>query len=96
MFKDVDKSYCTLKVTERYVNKYITSDQWKDFKHIVGIVYDYNSDTNGDGEVNASDINLIINIILGNTDSVTTADVNGDGSIDASDINSIINLILAK
>jgi len=54
-------------------------------------------DVNGDGVVDVADINVLLNIILGN-DSASNyggrADVNGDGNIDVSDVNSVINIML--
>ena len=51
---------------------------------------------NGDGTVDISDVNAIINIILGTAASSYkgNADVNGDGSVDIADVNAIINIIL--
>lgn len=56
-------------------------------------------DVNGDGNVDVSDINAIINIMLGKnqaSDYVGIADVTGDNSIDVSDVNLIINIMLGK
>lgn len=56
-------------------------------------------DVNADGEINITDINCLINVILGNTPAATyegRADVNGDGTTDILDANIIINLILGK
>ncbi len=56
-------------------------------------------DVNGDGEVDVTDINATINVIMGKTTSEYyngRADVNGDGEIDIVDINTIINLILSN
>ena len=56
-----------------------------------------NGDVNGDGEVNLSDINVVIDIILGghvDADTRRRADVNDDGEISVSDINTIIDAIL--
>ena len=54
-------------------------------------------DVNGDGTVDITDANTLINIILG-TDSARNyngrADVNGDGVVDVSDTNEVINIIL--
>ena len=50
-------------------------------------------DVNNDGEVNISDINAAINLILSGR-SNESADVNGDGELNISDINVIINIIL--
>ena len=52
-------------------------------------------DVNGDGEVNISDINALISIILGGEDNTQgRADVNGDGDVNIGDINAVINIIL--
>ncbi|MBO4871516.1 MAG: hypothetical protein J5565_05990 [Muribaculaceae bacterium] len=54
-------------------------------------------DVDGDGKVDVSDVNVIINVILEqNTDPDTKlkADLDGDGKVDVSDVNKAINLIL--
>lgn len=56
-------------------------------------------DVNADGVVDVSDLNLVINIMLGKlaADSYGNRDdVNGDGNTDVTDINIIINKILNK
>ena len=50
-------------------------------------------DVNGDGEVNISDINSVINCILGGN-YVNMADVTHDSEINISDVNAVIDLIL--
>lgn len=50
-------------------------------------------DVNGDGEVNISDVNAVIDIILGGV-SNPAGDVNGDGEVNISDINTVIDIIL--
>lgn len=51
-------------------------------------------DVNGDGEVNISDLNAVIHMILtGNQNTI--GDVNGDGGVNITDINALINLILS-
>ena len=60
-------------------------------------VLNVSGDVNGDGEINISDINAIINIILGvevSPEIVARADVNSDGEVNISDINQIISTIL--
>jgi len=52
---------------------------------------------NGDGDVNISDINLLINIILTNDyahDGYGRADINGDSEVNVSDVMVLINIIL--
>ena len=52
-------------------------------------------DVNGDGEVNISDINAVIQAILTVDTSNEAADVNGDGEVNISDINAVIEVILS-
>jgi len=50
-------------------------------------------DVNGDGEVNVSDVNTLINMILsGNL--TASGDLNADGEVNVSDVNYLIDLIL--
>ncbi len=53
-------------------------------------------DVNGDGAVDVSDVNIVLNIMLGNDTLAANpaADVNGDGAVDVSDANAIINIML--
>ena len=50
-------------------------------------------DVNVDGEVNISDVNAVIDIILSSS-FVASGDVNGDGEVNISDINAVIDVIL--
>ncbi len=55
-------------------------------------------DVNNDGEVNISDINVIVNIILGGTvddETMNYADIASDNEINIADINALLDLILA-
>jgi len=51
-------------------------------------------DVNGDGEVDATDVQLTINAVLGIDISPYDADINADGVIDAVDIQNLINVVL--
>ena len=54
-------------------------------------------DVDGDGKVDVSDVNAVINVILkvdAGNQPATAADVDGDGKVDVSDVNAIINIIL--
>ena len=53
-----------------------------------------NGDVNLDGEITISDVNYVIDIILGGDDINGLTDVNGDGEINVADIDYIINMIL--
>ena len=53
-------------------------------------------DVTGDGKVDISDVNGVINMMLGKADATAIADVTGDGQVDISDVNAIINMMLGK
>lgn len=56
-------------------------------------------DLNGDGKVDVSDVNIMINIMLGRahaSDFTGNADLNYDGTIDVSDVNAVINIMLGR
>ena len=56
-------------------------------------------DVSGDGKVDVSDVNDIINIILEINDASDypgNADLTGDGKVDVSDVNEVINIILSN
>lgn len=50
-------------------------------------------DVNGDGEVNISDVNAVIDAILSSSGN-EAADVNKDGEVNIADINTVIDIIL--
>ncbi len=51
-------------------------------------------DVNSDGEVNISDVNAVIDIIL-SASMIPAGDVNGDGEVNISDVNAVIDSILS-
>ena len=54
-------------------------------------------DINGDGDISVNDVAMIVNYILGITDSnfiIANADVNGDGEIDINDVMGTVSIIL--
>ncbi|MBO7609354.1 MAG: hypothetical protein J6S96_04040 [Muribaculaceae bacterium] len=56
-------------------------------------------DLTGEGTVDVSDANLLINVILNKTaasDCASNPDLTGDGNVDVSDVNMLINIILHK
>ena len=60
-------------------------------------IEDKTGDVNGDSEVNISDVNTLISLILGGTadaDTLRRADVNSDGEINISDVNKVMDIIL--
>lgn len=52
-------------------------------------------DLNGDGNVDVTDVTMLINAILEPTD-LAGADVNGDGSVDVTDVTQLINIVLGN
>ena len=56
-------------------------------------------DVTGDGAVDVSDVNAIVNIILGKktpADYPGNADLTGEGAVDVSDVNAVVNIVLGK
>lgn len=53
-------------------------------------------DVNKDKAVDVSDVNLLVNVILGIQESTTNCYVTEDSDIDVADVNSVINYMLAK
>lgn len=53
-------------------------------------------DVNGDGSVDVTDINAVLQFVMGDgvEEYRSRADVNGDGTIDVADINSILSILL--
>ena len=51
-------------------------------------------DLNGDGWVDVEDVNMLINIVLGELPETSGADLTGDGAADVADVNALINLVL--
>lgn len=64
-----------------------------DFSYTTGeAVY---GDVDGNGAVDISDVNIVINVMLGK-DTNPAADVTGEGTVDISDVNVVINVMLGK
>lgn len=53
-------------------------------------------DVTGDGTVDISDVNAVINVMLGKAEPIPAADVTGDGTVDIADVNAVINIMLGK
>ena len=56
-------------------------------------------DVDGNGAVNGTDLNILINIILGKDNAANydgRANVDGEGNVDGSDVNALINILLGK
>ena len=96
-------SYTVENLTENATYEYkvmaIGASAQSDWSNVVEVTLSDQSlkwgDVNRDGQVNVSDVTVLINMILGNlaTDN-ETADVNGDGNVNVSDVTTLINIIL--
>lgn len=56
-------------------------------------------DVNLDGSVDVTDVNIVVNIVLGKDDAANyggRAYINSDDSVDVADVNTLINIILGK
>lgn len=99
----------TLHLLSESVTAYQSAQYWEDFSLIQGDAIFYMlGDVNGDCEINISDVNNVIDIIIngGSSGGHTRApspygngwaiagDVNGDSEVNIADVNTIINYIL--
>ena len=72
---------------------------WDEFSTILEFNDDITGDADGNGVVDISDVNVLINVILAEDEASKydgRADVTGDGIVDISDVNEIINIILGN
>ena len=96
-----DKNYSgrTLHVPQGAADAYQADEHWYPyFEQIVDDVMpeEYlRGDVNLDGEIDLSDINAVVDIILGRDIYTARADVNSDGEITIADINVIIDIIVS-
>ena len=65
----------------------------------VHVVHRLPGDVNLSGTVDVTDVNIVVNIILGRDQAANydgRADVNSSGTVDVSDVNAIVNIILGR
>lgn len=93
-FSNSTYSNATLYVPKGSLSAYSTANDWRKFSNIVELSCKL-GDINGDNTVDVSDVNIVINSILGKNDQNNT-DVNEDNVTDVSDLNIIISIILGK
>ncbi len=97
IFKGVDYKNCQLIVPEGTEAIYRQCEPWAPF--FVNKPSGKKGDVNADGNVDVSDLNIVIDIILAKDDAALydgRADVNGDSTVDVSDLNKLLNIILGK
>jgi hypothetical protein len=94
VFSNVPQSNATLYVPASALDSYKAAAQWNWFGTIVAIPDGgLRGDVNGDGVVNGTDIQAIINLIVaGEYDE--KADVNKDDQVNGTDIQEVINIIV--
>ena len=86
-------SDATLHVPAASVDAYKAAEPWSGFGSIIALADAQRGDVNGDGLVNGTDIQTIINLIVdGGYDK--NADVNEDGTVNGTDIQEVINIIV--
>ena len=88
----------TLRVPQASLEAYRNANNWKRFNIIEGMAGGAGpGDYNGDGVLNVSDVNLLINAIIGDgigLESYPNADVNSDGQVNISDVTALIAALL--
>ncbi|MBR1803683.1 MAG: leucine-rich repeat protein, partial [Muribaculaceae bacterium] len=87
---DVAEAYVRVAKTVAGTTNPVGLDLYYTSESIVG-------DVDGDGKVDVTDVNAVINIILKTktaADYQGNADVDGDGKVDVADVNAVINIIL--
>ena len=90
IFSNIPTTSCKLHVVEGSKRVYQSLDQWREFEIVEE---SHPSDSNGDGEINISDVNYIISLILSGGYDVS-ADANHDGEVTIADVNTVIGHIL--
>ncbi|MBQ9216770.1 MAG: dockerin type I repeat-containing protein [Muribaculaceae bacterium] len=78
---------------------YKQTSGWKNFVNIEEYDLPVDNpvgDVTGDGTIDISDVNAVINMMLGKAEQTAASDVTGDGSVDIADVNAVINIMLGK
>lgn len=102
VFANVTTYSCNLHVLPSCFDAYSNAEQWREFT-IIGDLSDSEEiipgDLSGDGNVDVSDVSLLIDIVLGKEVTIAdgaSPDLNNDGSIDVTDVNLLIDIVLGK
>ena len=61
---------------------------------VTGFSHNLTGDVNGDGVVDITDVNALVNAIAAGVSAEINTDVNGDGVTDITDVNAVINMLL--
>lgn len=94
-------SNATLYVPMRSLEAYKAAEGWRAFQHIEGIETGDTplavGDLNGDGNIDVTDVSVLIDVVLGKATPLAegaVTDLNGDGNTDVTDVSVLIDLIL--
>lgn len=93
VFSNVPISSATLYVPAPSVEDYKITAPWSGFGNFVALPEALRGDVNGDGIVNGTDIQAIINVIVV-SEYDDKADVNKDSVVNGTDIQEVINIIV--
>ena len=94
VFYNVPQSRATLYVLNSTLDSYKNTSPWSRFGSILALPEPtLRGDVNGDGVVNGTDIQAIINLIV-ESQYDEKADVNEDGQVNGTDIQEVINIIV--
>lgn len=96
-FSEDTYSNATLLVPSNYEEAYAFADNWWLFNNIEGWGSAGPGDVNGDGQVNITDVTVLIDYLLsGNSSSVSMlgSDVNLDGQVNIADVTALIDELL--
>ena len=94
VFDYTDITKVTLHVPSKSIDTYKTTTPWSGFGSIIALPEPtLRGDVNGDGNVNGTDIQAVINLIV-ESQYDENADVNKDGNVNGTDIQEVINIIV--
>lgn len=97
---DKEFTSATLYVPKGTKGLYQQTDGWKNFQNIVEMSDEpgpgKQGDVNGDGELNSTDLVMMVNMIMGNTEKTDAADLNGDGVLNSTDLVMLVNMIMGQ
>ena len=99
VFDEIAYDSTTLCVPTVVVNAYKTAYGWENFLNVEGIEIMGNGDANGDGQIDITDVVVLIDAILGYNNTMPTfnpinADIDADGNITINDATSLIDKLL--
>ena len=89
---------CTLKVPSGCKSAYQAADFWKNF-YIIQELSGSRGDVNNDGQVNITDVTMLISAIMTENYSTINAangDMNGDGNVNITDVTMLINTVMTS